>query len=222
MIVTIDGPAAAGKSSTARTLAERIGFDYLDTGAMYRAVTLAALRRSVPLDDEARLEELAESVRITLRGARVFLDGEDVTQAIRDPQVTRLSRHVADSPAVRRRMVVLQREVASARNIVTEGRDQGTVVFPDAACKFFLTAEPQVRACRRQRELAARGQEVSVAEVLSDQTERDQRDANRAIAPMVPASNAILIDSSQMSLDQVVASMERYVQLALGLGAKTE
>ncbi len=212
MIVTIDGPAAAGKSTAARALAQRLGFDFLDTGAMYRTVALAATRRGVPLDDETALGQVAESVTITLRGGSVLLDGEDVSAAIRSPEVTKSSRHVADSPAVRTQMVALQRAIGRAGNIVTEGRDQGTVVFPDAACKFFLTADPAVRAARRQRELAERGQPITLEQVLADQTDRDRRDAARAIAPMVPAPDAIVVDSSGMSLDQVIDTLERHVR----------
>lgn len=214
MIVTIDGPAAAGKSTAARALAERLGFDFLDTGAMYRAVTLAALRRGVSLDDEQALEKLAASLRIEVRGHSVRLDGEDVSVAIRDVEVTKHSQNVADSPGVRRQMVVLQREAGRARNIVAEGRDQGTVVFPDAACKFFLTAEPKVRAERRQVDLAKRNLHITVEQVLADQNERDQRDASRTIAPMVPAADAIRIDSSHMSLAEVVDTLERHVRQA--------
>lgn len=212
MIVTIDGPAAAGKSNAARALAERLGFDFLDTGAMYRAVTLAALRRGVPLDDERALEKLARSLKIELRGKTVLLDGEDVSVAIRDVEVTKHSRNVADSPGVRRQMVLLQRETGRSRNIVAEGRDQGTVVFPDASCKFFLTADPKVRAERRQVDLAKRGLHITVEQVLADQNERDQRDASRVIAPMVPASDAIHVDSSHMSLADVVDSLEQRVR----------
>jgi cytidylate kinase len=212
MIVTIDGPAAAGKSTAARALAQRLGFDFLDTGAMYRAVTLAAVRRGVPLDDEMALGQLAGVVTITLRGGSVLLDGEDVSAAIRNLDVTRASRHVADSPAVRTQMVALQRAVGRAGNIVTEGRDQGTVVFPDAACKFFLTADPTVRAARRQHELTERGQSVTLEQVLADQVERDRRDASRPIAPMVPAPDAIVVDSSTMTLDQVIAALEQHVR----------
>ena len=212
MIVTIDGPAAAGKSTAARALAERLGFDFLDTGAMYRAVTLAALRRGVPLDDEQALEKLAASLKIELRGKAVLLDGEDVSVAIRDVEVTKHSRNVADNPGVRRQMVVLQREAGRTHDIVAEGRDQGTVVFPDAACKFFLTADPEVRAERRQVDLAKRGLHITVYQVLADQNERDQRDASRTIAPMVPASDAIHVDSSHMSLADVVDSLERRIR----------
>ena len=212
MIVTIDGPAAAGKSTAARALAERLGFDFLDTGAMYRAVTLAALRRKIPLDNEQALEKLAASLKIELRGKAVLLDGEDVSVAIRDVEVTKHSRNVADNPGVRRQMVLLQREAGRSHNIVAEGRDQGTVVFPDAACKFFLTAAPTVRAERRQVDLAKRGLHITVDQVLADQNERDDRDASRAIAPMVPASDAIHVDSSHMSLTDVVDSLERRVR----------
>jgi cytidylate kinase len=212
MVVTVDGPAAAGKSTAARGLAERLGFEYLDTGAMYRAVTLAALRRGVSFDQEPALEELVGSLRIAVRGRSVLLDGEDVTEAIRDVEVTRASHRLADSPAVRRRMVELQREAARDRNIVTEGRDQGTIVFPDAQCKFFLTARPEVRAQRRHRELTERGQAVALDRVLADQTDRDRRDADRAIAPMVPAPDAVVLDTSNMSLNEVIDALEQHVR----------
>ncbi len=211
MIVTIDGPAAAGKSTAARALANRLGFDFLDTGAMYRAVTLAAIRRKVPLDDEKQLGKIANAVTITLCGGSVLLDGEDVTTAIRDPEVTRASRHVADSPAVRARMVTLQREACRDGNIVTEGRDQGTVVFPNASVKIFLTARPEIRASRRQQEQAARGQHIPLDQVLADQADRDRKDASRAIAPMVPASDAVILDTSNLSFDEVVSALERLV-----------
>jgi cytidylate kinase len=212
MIVTIDGPAAAGKSTAARALAERLGFEFLDTGAMYRAVTLAALRRGVALDDALALEKLAASLKIELRGKAVLLDGEDVSVAIRDVEVTKHSRDVADNPGVRRQMVLLQREAGRSHNIVAEGRDQGTVVFPDAACKFFLTADPKIRAERRQVDLAKRGLHITVDQVLADQNERDERDASRVIAPMVAAPDAIHIDSSRMALAEVVEALERRVR----------
>ncbi len=215
MIVTIDGPAAAGKSTVARGLAARLGFEFLDTGAMYRAVTFAAIRRGVPLDDDAALGELAGSLKISLRGNSVWLDGEEVTVAIRDVAVTRAIRHVADSAPVRRHMARLQTEAAAGRDMVTEGRDQGTVVFPDAACKIFLTARPEIRAARRQREFATRGQHLSLEQVLADQAERDRRDASRAIAPMVPAADAVEFDSSDLPFDQVVDHLEQLARAAM-------
>ncbi len=216
MIVTIDGPAGAGKSSAARTLARRLGFEFLDTGAMYRAVTLAGLRRGCDLSNEAVLKQLLDGMQLDMPSARVVLNGEDITEAIRKPEVTAASRQVADSPTVRRRMIAWQRTLAAGRRIVCEGRDQGTLVFPDALAKFFLVADPAERARRRHRELAARGEKVSLDEVLEAQNARDQRDAARDIAPMVPAADAIILDSTHLTLEQVVESMEQEVRKRLG------
>ncbi|HXG13387.1 MAG TPA: (d)CMP kinase [Gemmataceae bacterium] len=212
MIVTIDGPAGAGKSSAARLLAGRLGFDYLDTGAMYRAVTLAGLRAGIDLRDQAALAELLAGLRLEMPPGRVLLNGEDVTAAIRTAEVTAASAAVADSPVVRRRLVELQRQLAQGRDIVCEGRDQGTLVFPDAACKFFLTADPVERARRRQREMLARGEAVDLAELLRAQEARDRRDAARDLAPMVPAPDAIHLDSTHLTLEQVVDRMEEEVR----------
>src|SRR5262245_23381720 len=145
MIITIDGPAGAGKSSAARTLAQRLGFEFLDTGAMYRAIALAALRVGVPLRDETALAAFVETVHLEVPPGRILLNGEDVSCEIRTVKVTTATGAVADSPAVRRHLVVLQRTVANDRNMVCEGRDQGTIVFPDADCKFFLVADPKER-----------------------------------------------------------------------------
>ena len=212
MIVTIDGPAGAGKSTVARALARRLGFDFLDTGAMYRAVTLAALRAGCDLDDEAALARLVAGVTLAMPPGRVVLGGEDVTDRIRTPEVTAGTGKVASSPAVRRRLNELQRAVAAGRNFVCEGRDQGTIVFPDAACKFFLVADPAERARRRHREMLARGVVVSWEDVLAAQQARDARDAARDIAPMVPAADALLLDSTGMTLEQVVDRMEQEVR----------
>jgi cytidylate kinase len=209
MIITIDGPAGAGKSSVARALAQRLGFDFLDTGAMYRVVTLAGLRRGGALRDEPYLTEILDSIQLDMPGDRVLLDGEDVTHAIRDPAVTAASGPIASSPVVRRRLVDMQRTLAAGRNIVCEGRDQGTVVFPNAECKFFLSADAEERARRRLRDLSARGDVVTLDEVKRAQEERDRRDAARTIGPMVPATDAVLLDSTQMSLDEVVTRMEQ-------------
>src|SRR6516164_6056239 len=170
MIVTIDGPAGAGKSSAARTLARRLGFEFLDTGAMYRAVALAAVRAGVNLRDESALTLLIESLRLEMPlGGRVLLDGEDVTALLRTAEMTAATGAVADSPSVRCRLVRMQRDIAAGRNMVCEGRDQGTIVFPDAACKFFLVADPLERAKRRQREMAQRGETVELERILRDQ-----------------------------------------------------
>jgi cytidylate kinase len=215
MIVTIDGPAGAGKSSAARALARRLGFEFLDTGAMYRAVTLAALRAGLDLQDEQRLAGLMERLRLTMSAERVLLGSEDVTSAIRAAAVTTASGPVASSPAVRRKLVEMQRALAQGRNMVCEGRDQGTVVFPDAACKFFLIADPEERARRRQRDMLKRGEHIGLDEVLSTQHVRDQRDAARALGPMVPAADAILLDSTYLTLDEVVGRMEQEVRRRL-------
>ena len=212
MIVTIDGPAGAGKSSAARELARRLGFEYLDTGAMYRAVTLAALGAGIDLRDQQALARVLASFSLEMPADKVILNGEDVTEAIRSAGVTAASGAVADSPLVRRHLVELQRRVAANRDMVCEGRDQGTVVFPDAACKFFLVADPAERARRRRHEMAARGETVSLAELLAAQEARDRRDAARDIAPMVPAADAIHLDSTHLRLDEVVDRMEQEVR----------
>jgi cytidylate kinase len=212
MIITIDGPAGAGKSSAAKELARRLGFEFLDTGAMYRAVALAALRAGLDLTDQAALQKLLEGLRLEVRPGLVLLNGADVTAAIRTPEVTAATSPVADSPAVRRKLGELQRALAAGRDVVCEGRDQGTVVFPDAGCKFFLVADPQERARRRQREMAARGQAVELAEVLAAQEVRDRRDADRDLAPMRPAADAVVVDSTGLDLEAVVRLMEAEVR----------
>ncbi len=211
MIITIDGPAGAGKSSAARALAQRLGFEFLDTGAMYRAVALAALRARLDLADAEALGKLLAGLRLEVRPGLVVLNGEDVTAAIRTAEVDRATGPVADAPAVRRRLVELQRALATGRDVVCEGRDQGTVVFPDAACKFFLVADPLERARRRQREREARGERIDLSEVLAAQEARDRRDAARDLAPMRPAADAVVLDSTRLSLGEVVRRMEEEV-----------
>jgi cytidylate kinase len=212
MIITIDGPAGAGKSSAARALARRLGFEFLDTGAMYRAVALAALRAGVSLRDEASVTTLVETLTLQVAPGQICLNGEDVSRAIRTAAVTAATGGAADSPSVRRRLAALQRAVASGRNMVCEGRDQGTIVFPDAECKFFLIADAEERARRRQGEMASRGEVVDLAAVLEAQEVRDQQDAARDIAPMKPAPDAIVFDSTGLSPDEVVDRMEAEVR----------
>ena len=214
MIVTIDGPAGAGKSSAARALAKRLGFDFLDTGAMYRAVTLAGLRARLDLADQAALGWLLETVHLDMPPGQVVLNAEDITPLIRAPEVTAASGAVASSPIVRQTLVRWQREIAAGRKFVCEGRDQGTIVFPDALyCKIFPAVRRSGRkpaARRRQARLGART--VSFEEILRGQQERDARDAARDIAPMVPAADAILLDSTALTLDEVVERMEQEVR----------
>jgi cytidylate kinase len=211
MIITIDGPAGAGKSSAAKLLAKRLGFEYLDTGAMYRAVTLAVLRAGIDARDETALTQLLGQLHLEMPPGQVLLNGEDISGAIRTAAVTAASGAIADSPVVRRHLSGLQRQIAAGRDMVCEGRDQGTVVFPDAACKFFLVADAAERARRRQAEMQARGENVSWEAVLAAQQERDARDAARDLAPMVPAADALVLDSTRFSLDEVVAHMEQHV-----------
>jgi cytidylate kinase len=212
MIVTVDGPAGAGKSSAAKTLAQRLGFEYLDTGAMYRAVTLAALRKGIDLQDQEALATILSQLSLELPPGRVVLNGEDVTALIRSVKVTEASVQIADSPVVRRHLVGLQRTIAAGRDMVCEGRDQGTIVFPNAECKFFLVAEASERARRRQREMERRGESIPWDEVLRAQEARDRRDTSRDLAPMVPAPEAIVLDSTHLSLEQVVDRMEEQVR----------
>jgi cytidylate kinase len=212
MIVTIDGPAGAGKSSAARELARRLGFRFLDTGAMYRAVTLAAKERGLDLADADKLAELASQIRVELDGEHVLLDGRDVTKEIRTFEITRAIQYAADNPAVRGQLVAWQREAAAGQNFVTEGRDQGTVVFPDAECKIFLTADERERAERRYRDLVARGEQVTFDEVLNAQHQRDERDCTRAVGALVKADDAIEVSTSGLAPAEVVARLEAIVR----------
>jgi cytidylate kinase len=194
MVIAIDGPAGAGKSTVARAVAAALGFTYLDTGAMYRCVALASLRRSVPA------AQLAPELKISL-GERVLLDGEDVSDAIRTPEVSERASEVAAEPAVRRAMVDQQRGLMSrGGDWVAEGRDIGTVVMPDAELKIFLTADPAERAARRAAELG-----LDTATVLAEQSIRDERDRSRADSPLRPAPGAVELDTTGLPLEQVVA-----------------
>jgi CMP/dCMP kinase len=215
-IVTIDGPAAAGKSTVARALADRLGWCFLDTGAMYRAVTFAAIRDGADLRNEVDLSRLVDSLKVNVLAGRVLLGEEDITQAIRGLEVTLASKFVADSPGVRRRLTNWQREFAAVHDVVTEGRDQGTLVFPDAFRKYYLTASDEERALRRVGEYRSRGESVSFESVLRDQRERDARDAARAIAPMKPAPDAFVLDTTGLSVEAVVDRMVVDIQEHLG------
>jgi cytidylate kinase len=210
-VVTIDGPAAAGKSTTARALAERLGVRVLDTGAFYRAVALGALRAGVPLEDADAVHGIAQASTIDFAGspsrAHVFLDGRDVTDAIRTPEVSEAASRVAAVPEVRRLLVRWQRAMAEAGPLVGEGRDLGTVVFPDAEVKVFLDADLDTRAQRRCRELQARGIAVSLEAVREDLSRRDERDRTRSDSPLKPAEGATVVDTSGMSMDQQVEAV---------------
>lgn len=210
-VVTIDGPAAAGKSTTARALAERLGVRVLDTGAFYRAVALKVLRAGVPLEDAAAIHAAASSSVIDFSGspsrAHVFLDGADVTDAIRTPEVSEAASRVAAVPEVRRLLVSWQRAMAETGPLVGEGRDLGTVVFPAADVKVFLDADLETRARRRTRELQSRGIAVSVEAVREDLARRDERDRTRTDSPLKPATGAMTVDTSGMALEAQVAAV---------------
>ena len=215
-VVTSDGPAGAGKSTVARALAKRLDWHFLDTGAMYRCVALAALRRRTNWEDPTELEGLVDSLAIVFDGGRVLLDEEDVTHSIRQPEVTEIIHRVADPPGVRERLIALQRRAAAAGPTVTEGRDQGTLAFPAASCKIFLTASAEERARRRQGELAASGQQVSFEEVLSQQRDRDRRDQEREVGRLQRADDAIELVTDGMSQQEVVERLVSIVCEATG------
>ncbi len=205
VIVAIDGPAGAGKSTLAKRIAERLGFVYINSGAMYRAIALWALRLGVNLSDMHRLEQLAKEARIELEAGdgHVFLNGENVTQAIRDPKVSDAASKVSAVPGVRRALLSLQRSVAERNSVVMEGRDIGSVVFPEAQVKIFLDADPAERARRRALELSVEGLMADVQAVAGELNQRDQRDRDRSEAPLVQAPDAQLVDTTGLSLEEV-------------------
>jgi CMP/dCMP kinase len=207
-VVAIDGPVGAGKSTLAREVARVLGFDYLNTGAMYRAVAVAA--RYINIKESAvdhRLEKLLDSITISFEGERVLLDGKDASAEIVQPAIGDLASRLSTLPVVRARLRKLQRAAGEGGGVVMEGRDIGTSIFPDAEFKFFLTAEVKVRAARRFAELAAKGALITEAEVLKQLEERDRRDQQRELAPLRKADDAIVIDSSALSIEQVVSAM---------------
>ncbi|WDI40300.1 (d)CMP kinase [Bremerella sp. P1] len=212
MIVTIDGPAGAGKSSISRRLADELGFEFLDTGAMYRAVALKGLRAEIDWDDTDRLAEFAKSASIDLSGSAVILDGEDVSHEIRTQQVTEVTRYAANNVGVREELVRMQREIADGKDIVTEGRDQGTLVFPNAECKIFLTASPEERARRRVEDLANRGEKVDFELILQQQTKRDEEDTQREVGPLLKAEDAIEVMTDGMTEVEVLEKLVGIVQ----------
>lgn len=214
--IAIDGPSGAGKSTLARGVAARLGLTYVDTGALYRTVGLAALRRGVSAEDGPGILALLPDLRVDLKNEdgnqRVFLDGTDVTGEIRTPEVSRYASSVSALPEVRRFLFALQRDIAERQDVIMDGRDIGTVILPDADLKIFLTASPEARARRRLLELRDKGIAITLAELISQQTERDRRDASRDVAPMRPAEDAVLLDNSQMNLEETIAEVLRIAE----------
>ncbi|MBI5231385.1 MAG: (d)CMP kinase [Coriobacteriales bacterium] len=221
MIVAIDGPAGSGKSTTAKLAAERLGFRYLDTGAMYRAIAVRALAERLDLDDEAGVTSLAQRERVLFAHeegsalpTRVTIGAHDVTAAIRTPEADAAVSHVARLARVREAMLAQQRSIAEGRDVVVEGRDIGTVVFPQAEVKVYLTASPHERARRRTAEQAERGHAVEHEEVLESIERRDEIDSTREVAPLQAAEDAVELDSTELSVDEVVDAIEALVHSA--------
>ncbi len=214
IVVAIDGPAGAGKSTIAKRVADKLGFVYINSGAMYRAIALWALRLGVDLSDMHRLEQLAKEAAIQLAGndGGVFLNGEDITEAIRDVRVSDAASKVSAVPGVRRALLKTQRSLAEQNNVVMEGRDIGSVVFPEAQVKIFLDADTGERARRRAMELEEQGRDMDLQTIAGELRERDERDRSRAEAPLVQAPDAQLLDTTALSLDQVEDAVLRLVR----------
>jgi cytidylate kinase len=215
MIITIDGPAASGKGTVAKGIAARLGFAYLDTGAMYRAVALAAIRRGVSCDDALAVAALLPEIHIEMPPERVLLNGEDVSEAIRAPEVSQGASKVAAIPQVRAFLVPQQRRIANGRDIVCEGRDQGTVVFLDSPLKFYITADVRVRAERRFKELDAKGVATTLEREVAELIERDRRDSERDDGPLRQPADAIVIDTTHLTPDEVLNWLEKEIRKCL-------
>jgi len=218
VVVAIDGPAGAGKSTIAKRLAGRLGFIYIDTGAMYRAVALWGLRQGIDMGDMHRMEQLAAASEIDLAPGCIELNGENVTEEIRQPEVSSGASKIAVIPGVRRAMVAQQRAIGERTSVVMEGRDIGTVVFPAAAVKIYLDAELGERVRRRLQELRAKGQETTEQELLAQMKERDDRDSTRADAPLAQAPDAVYLDSTKLTLDEVEEAILKIVRARVANG----
>ncbi|ODS96845.1 MAG: cytidylate kinase [Lautropia sp. SCN 69-89] len=208
-LIAIDGPTASGKGTVAQRVARALGWAYLDSGALYRLCALAALRGGVALDDEAALAALASVLPVRFGDDRIELDGQDATEAIRDEAVGNAASRIAALPALRAALLELQRSCRRPPGLVADGRDMGTVVFPDATLKVFLTATAESRAERRYKQLIEKGFSANLADLLRDLQQRDERDSNRVVAPLRPAEGAVVIDSTHLDIDQTVAQVLR-------------
>jgi len=212
MIIAIDGPSAAGKSTIAKLLAKELGIEYIDTGAMYRAVALKVGREGLDTGDEEALDSLLARTDVDLDGPRVLLDGEDVSGLIRTEEVSMEASRVSAIPAVRQKLVALQREMGARKSVVMDGRDIGSNVFPGAEHKFFITASPEVRAGRRLKELVGRGVAADYDDVLEDVKKRDYDDSNRALNPLVQTEDAVLVVTDDAGIDEVLEIVINYLQ----------
>jgi CMP/dCMP kinase len=225
LTITIDGPSGAGKSTVAKGLAKELGYVYIDTGAMYRAVALEAKEKGEEFENEDSLYQWASSLRITFLdeggGIRVLCNGRDVTQKIRSPEMSRLASEISKRKGVREALVQMQREMGEGGGVVLEGRDTGTVVFPRADVKFYLDAKSEERARRRYEELAGKGVDVDFDETFQEVLQRDQNDMNRSLSPLRRAEEAVLIDSTPRSVEEVIGEMVRLIQ-DMGLRERDE
>ncbi|MBR8700551.1 Cytidylate kinase [Fusobacterium sp. DD29] len=215
-IVTVDGPAGSGKSTIAKLIAKKYGLTYLDTGAMYRMIALYALKHNVNLENGKEIADMLEKARLDIQGNVFYLDGEDVSEEIRSPQVNNIVSNVAAIKEVRHKLVDMQREIGNGKRIIMDGRDIGTTVFPNADVKIFLIASAETRALRRLKEYEDKKVATTFDEVLASIKERDRIDSTRKESPLVKASDAHEVDSSKMTIDDVLATISKYIDAKLG------
>ena len=215
-IVTVDGPAGSGKSTIAKIIAKKYGFTYLDTGAMYRMIALYALENSISLDDTEAVEDILKNTKLDIIGNQFFLNGKDVSEEIRTPRVSAIVSPVSAIKEVRVKLVDLQREISKGKSVILDGRDIGTVVFPNGDVKIFLVASPEERAKRRLKEYEEKGVEADYESVLASIKERDYLDSTRKESPLKKAEDAHEIDSSTMSIDEVVEAISKYIDEKIG------
>ena len=212
MIIAVDGPSAAGKSTIAKLLAEDFGIDYIDTGAMYRAVALKVIRTGIDASDKKMINDLLDSTDVDLVGSEIFLDRENVTSLIRTNEISMQASKISQIPEVRQKLVALQRLMGERKSVVMDGRDIGSNVFPNADYKFFITASPEIRAERRQKELIERGEDVPFEDLLADIKKRDTDDSERKLNPLVRTEDAILILTDNLSIKEALEKTKSYIQ----------
>ncbi len=214
-VITIDGPSGAGKGTVSTQLAKELGWNFLDSGAIYRVLAIASVHHQIASDDESALLPLASSLDVNFEttdsGSKIVLEGEDVTYSIRTEEIGSIASQIASLPRIREALLRRQRAFKDAPGLVADGRDMGTVVFPNADVKIFLTASAEERAQRRYKQLKERGHDVNIASLLTDIQARDERDANRKVAPLVPADDALVLDSTQLDVNQVIEKVKKFI-----------